>query len=242
MKKVFGLLLLVSVLTVFLVGCGEHEIGKDLDKYPVTNDTVEDVELNLYIITDESTSDNAKITVNTTIASYTLVNYHTEVNVHFFTADEYEEELIAAINSPENTEDAPNVVLVNSPELMNSLVDTGKLLPLDSYLDSDAYGTLNVSISSLLAASVVDVNGEDVLLSIPNNHLIGEYEYLVIDKEIAKQTLKYSNTTLASYNTYEATVIILARLHEMGFDVVTVSELLGEELSAGVRYTRGKKN
>ena len=43
-------------------------------------------------------------------------------------------------------------------------------------------------------------------------------------------------------NTYEATVIILARLHEMGFDVVTVSELLGEELSAGVRYTRGKKN
>jgi peptidoglycan/xylan/chitin deacetylase (PgdA/CDA1 family) len=43
-------------------------------------------------------------------------------------------------------------------------------------------------------------------------------------------------------NTYEATVIILKRLHEMGFDVVTVSDLLGEDLSAGVRYVRGKKN
>ncbi len=42
-------------------------------------------------------------------------------------------------------------------------------------------------------------------------------------------------------NTYEATVIILARLYEMGFNVVTVSELLGDDLQAGVRYTHGNK-
>ena len=42
-------------------------------------------------------------------------------------------------------------------------------------------------------------------------------------------------------NTYEATVILLARLHEMGFNVVTVSELLGDTLEPGVRYTHGPK-
>ena len=39
-------------------------------------------------------------------------------------------------------------------------------------------------------------------------------------------------------NTYEATVIILQRLNEMGFNVVTVSELLGDDLQAGVLYER----
>lgn len=37
-------------------------------------------------------------------------------------------------------------------------------------------------------------------------------------------------------NTYEATVIILARLYEMGYEVVTVSELLGEDLQPGRMY------
>ncbi len=42
-------------------------------------------------------------------------------------------------------------------------------------------------------------------------------------------------------NTYEAAVIILARLYEMGFNVVTVSELFGDDLCPGVRYTHGPK-
>ena len=43
-------------------------------------------------------------------------------------------------------------------------------------------------------------------------------------------------------NTYEATVILLARLNEMGFNVVTVSELIGDELCPGVKYTNASKN
>lgn len=39
-------------------------------------------------------------------------------------------------------------------------------------------------------------------------------------------------------NTYEATVIILQRLNEMGFNVVTVSELLGDNLQPGRLYTK----
>ena len=38
--------------------------------------------------------------------------------------------------------------------------------------------------------------------------------------------------------TYDATVIILKRLHEEGYEIVTVSELLGSDLNAGKRYSR----
>ncbi len=41
-------------------------------------------------------------------------------------------------------------------------------------------------------------------------------------------------------STYDATVIILRELDEMGFDVVTVSELLGEDREAGKLYLRGE--
>ena len=40
-------------------------------------------------------------------------------------------------------------------------------------------------------------------------------------------------------STYDATVIILKRLYEQGYDVVTVSELLGSDMSAGKKYSRG---
>ena len=40
-------------------------------------------------------------------------------------------------------------------------------------------------------------------------------------------------------NTYEATVLLLARLNEMGYNVVTISELLGDKLEPGRLYTQG---
>lgn len=40
-------------------------------------------------------------------------------------------------------------------------------------------------------------------------------------------------------STLDATKEILRRLHEEGYDVVTVSELLGDEKQAGVRYSKG---
>lgn len=39
-------------------------------------------------------------------------------------------------------------------------------------------------------------------------------------------------------NTYEATKIILKRLHDEGYDVVSVSELLGSRTKAGTKYSR----
>jgi hypothetical protein len=38
-------------------------------------------------------------------------------------------------------------------------------------------------------------------------------------------------------STYDAAVIIMQRLHEEGYEVVTVSELFGENLAPGRFYT-----
>ena len=41
-------------------------------------------------------------------------------------------------------------------------------------------------------------------------------------------------------STYDATVIILKRLYEEGYEVVSVSELLGAKRASGKLYTSGR--
>ncbi len=204
MKKLLCILFSVVMAVMLLVSCEDDNLGSEfLDKYPVNNTEIEDVSLNLYIITDDNTADNAKTTVKSAIAQHTLVDYHSEVSVHFISESEYDSKVLDAVNSTKD--DAANIVLVNSPELMQKLVATGKLADLSEYLNTDKFGTLNVSVEKLLDASYVQVGEESKLLSIPNNHKIGEYEFLVIDEEIAKQTLKYNASVLDSYKTYADT-------------------------------------
>ena len=40
-------------------------------------------------------------------------------------------------------------------------------------------------------------------------------------------------------STLDATIEIIRRLHEEGYDIVTVSELIGDDLQPGVRYSKG---
>ena len=42
-------------------------------------------------------------------------------------------------------------------------------------------------------------------------------------------------------STYDATVVLLERLHEEGYEVVTVSELLGRDLCAGKSFSHAMR-
>ena len=207
MKKILCLLLCFAMATLFLVSCGDDDLGSEfLDIYPENNTVVEDVKLNMYIITDSQTADNAKITVNSMIATHTLAKYHSEVNVCFVDAENYEDVILDAAKSEDAN--AANIVLVNSYDLMEKLMAHNVLADLTDYLNSTDFGTLNVSVEKLLKASKLTIDGEEKYFAIPNNHAIGEYEFLVIDEEIAKQTLKYNASTLSSYTTYEDTLAL----------------------------------
>ena len=219
MKKILCLMLCLIFASFMLVSCGDDEIGTIPDHYPEPKPEIEEVSINLYIIVDEATTENAMQTVKRMIAQHTLSTYHTEVNVNYISADEYNDVVINAVNSTES--DAANIVLVNSYELMGGLVNTGKLENVAGYLQLSDYGTLNVKIPTTLFDACtwsVDSDGNKQLYAIPNNHIIGEYQYLVIDREVAEQQLKYSLTELLSYTTYDATADLRADMENSGYN------------------------
>ena len=233
MKKLFCILFCLLFTAFALVGCGDVErnewlgdgkdddgnvIGGKYDGYPTVSE-IPDIAINLYIIVEDSTLDESlgasipanadqKLgevtqsinTVNNAIKDFTSTQYHTEVNVVYVKASDYDSVVLDAVLADNNDKKAASIVLINSYTLMQDLYNTGKLCSLDSYLATTKYGTLNTSIpSALLEASKIDSS----LYSVPNNHVIGEYEYLLINKEAALAN-KISEDNALALVTYEA--------------------------------------
>ena len=186
---------------------------------------IPEVNMNLYIIVEDETWDTTKSqglkviskpednivvtqainTVSNAIKDYTSTTYKTVLNVKFVKASEYETVVLDAVKAGNSDANAANIVLVNSYALMQDLYATGKLVALDSYLDTSAYGQLNTNIpTALLEASKLDGK----LYSIPNNHVIGNYEYLLINKEVAKEC-KISDTAAKSFTSYDEVLDII---------------------------------
>lgn len=186
---------------------------------------IPEVNMNLYIIVEDETWDTTKSeglkviskpedkivvtqainTVSNAIKDYTSTTYKTVLNVKFVKASEYETVVLDAVKAGNSDANAANIVLVNSYALMQDLYATGKLVALDSYLDTSAYGQLNTNIpTALLEASKLDGK----LYSIPNNHVIGNYEYLLINKEAAKEC-KISDTAAKGYTSYDDVLDII---------------------------------
>lgn len=204
MKKVLAMLLCLVLSCGMLVSCADETIGDYLPNYDYKPEVIEDLSLNLYIITEDETVKNAKDTVAQMINAYTTTELHTRLGVYYVSASEYNATVNAAISSTGN--DSANIILVNSAEMMNSLVTGGKLANLSEYLSSDKYdyGKLNVQLPKALIEGS-KINGE--LYSIPNNHIIGQYEYLVVDKEVAIQVLKTEPSVVASYKSMQDSAV-----------------------------------
>ena len=182
-----------------LVGCAEDEIGDYLGNYPEQTEVVGKLSLNMYIIVGENTTENAKTTVKRMITQHTVADYKTELNVFYIPEAEYETTVMTAINN--GGENAPHIILINSESMLNSLyksdADT-KLADLTAYYSSRDYGRLNTQIAtSLIQASKLGENNK--LYTVPNNHVVDEYNYLVIDEDIAHQTLHYPSSVLKNY-------------------------------------------
>ena len=216
MKKILALLLALIMCSFTFIGCdnAEDELGGYIGNYPETDEQIEKLTLNLYIITDDRTSDFAVTTVKRMVTQYTEQKFKTELIVHYLKESEYDAKVLTAVTS--NDKNSANIVLVNSPELMTQLVNTKKLADLTVFLDDNdykQYHSLNGSIPKpLLAGSKIGKN----LYSIPNNHPIGEYKYLVINKEMARDILKFSPEKLTSYKTLEDASELTEKISEYG--------------------------
>ncbi len=201
MKKVWSLILCLVLMCTMLVSCGEGEIGEYIKNYPETTEKIERLDLNLYIITSDDTSENAKTSVATRIAGHTKTDYNTVLNVKYVSAADYEATVANAIAA--GGKDAPHIVLINSEAMFNSLHNAeggSKLASLTSYYATREFGRLNTQISeALLAAS--KIGGE--YYTVPNNRMIGEYTYVVINNSVLYD-YHYNNQEILAVNTPEA--------------------------------------
>ncbi len=210
MKKILSLLLCLVLASLMLISCADDEIGSALKDYDYKPPVVEDLSLNMYIITDDVTVKNAIDTVSQMISSYTATSMHTTLNVYYLTEAEYNTKVIEKIDS--TGADAANIVLINNKSMIDSLVSAKKLVDLTSYLDSDDFGTLNVQITeALLDGSKIG----DKIYSIPNNRVIGNYEYLVVNKEVATQILKFAPSDILQYKSLDDAKNLIEKIDEL---------------------------
>lgn len=238
MRKILCLILCLILSCMMLVACSGNEIGDYIKNYPETTEKVERLDLNLYIITGDSTTETSKTSVATRISGHTKTTYNTVLNVFYVKESEYESTVINAINN--GGTDIPHIILINSEAMMNKLVNSAsgnKLADLTEYYLSEEYGRLNTQIaSSLISSSRIDGK----LYTVPNNRVLGEYTYLVINKEVAMQTLHYTNTELSAYKSLDDAAQLIAEMYSAGYTeeqvnsyvrVVSGSYKLREELS-----------
>ena len=211
MKRYLSLLLCLILACATLVACSsDKKIGDGIKDYPRDPSSNERLTLNMYVITDDSTSSDAINAVSNRIAGYTKTAYNTILNIKYVKASEYQNTVLDAIE--EGGDDAPHIVLINNKSffdtLNNIVFDEGHkelertaICDLTSYYASKAYGRLNTQIAkALLEASYVT-----------------EYEYLTIDTSVAVDELDYDIDTLKSYTTTAAASQLISDMEAAGF-------------------------
>ena len=211
MKKFLAIFLCVLLSICMLASCGEDEYGKVPDNYPDPKEDDDNIIVNLYMIYDSESDKAALDTVRDRFRERTTVKYGITVELHFVSEEEYESKVLDATKlEREGDKVNVNILLVNSSEIMTELLDTNRLVDLSTYVFENAdrsnknlvkkYGSFNEISGKLIEA----IRGEDgSFYAMPNNHIIGEYEYLVINEEMAKQTLKYTGEELSKIVSFD---------------------------------------
>ena len=177
----------------------------------------------MHIITGDSTTADAIKSVAQRINGYAKNIYNTDLNITFVKESEYESSLKSALGK--STDEAPHIVLINNEALFDSLMASKKLANLTDYYGTKSFGQMNVKVAApLLEASKVD----NKLYTVPNNRVIGEYEYLIINKELVKE-FHYPNQELASYKSLDDCAALIEEMTLAGYSEADISRLIHVE-------------
>ncbi len=236
MKKIFTLLLCLALLCTTLVGCGKDVIGEYLENYDTSNaNKGELVKLHFYIIVGEGTSEEAKTTVPQNINTYLKEAYNIELLIHYVDEDEYDEVVLAAARNTDEDNRA-DIILINSYGLFTQLYNENLLVDLTDFYNDRRYKTINTLIEdNLLAASLIteQAEGSDVTsthyYTVPNNHKIGTYKYTVINKELARDVLHFSESEIATMTSSETIQPLLEEIEKYYIATYPKAEGVSEE-------------
>ena len=260
MKKLFALIACVALCFLALTGCAEDPIGAFKENYEDQLEPDKELlSLNLYMICEEGTVKTAYDTVQQRIESYTLATYGTALKVVYCSASEYDSIIRSAAKSTVSAKRA-DIFVINTPELYNYLANNKIVANLSEYINSKEFGTLNKGISDALMEAVtihgekefnvldktgnviLDENGNpktelrpyDYIYAIPNNRVVGEYEYLLINRSEARKC-QYSDNDLSKMTTLESVADLKAKMEAAGVDsddyIKVVNGLYGDRFT-----------
>lgn len=250
MKRLMCLVLALIMTLGTLVACEDNIIddaNKALDDFDYEPAVVEQIALDFYIISGEGSMENANLTVKNKIRDEFKELYNTTVEVHFVPAEDYAETVLAA-----HTKREPgkiSIALVNSEELYNELYERDVLVNLYNLYSDKTYGTLKKQLANLLPLTygtekvyVKDENGnvtgqtdQNTSYAVPNNHVFGEYEYILVNKVMAQfcneldaaqncDTVEKAEALKKLYTeTYLQDASVQAKLEELG---ITADEVV----------------
>lgn len=224
MKKMLCLVLCLVMACFTMVACSEDpsdEARKELDKIMENNPIKEvpEMEFDFYIITEEETlaADSGSIATVTSGINDFLSAYKTTLDIHFLTAEEYEETVLNDVTK--TGDDRADIILVVGEEMFDTLHSSDSLANIKNLMASTDYGMLNTQISNaLLDATVVKEtevdNGVEYISDnryfVPNNHIVGEYK-LVLVNEAAVLSMQFTDAQIAAMNSPEAEEVTLLK-------------------------------
>lgn len=240
MKKLLCLTLCFVMALTMLVSCGDQVIGDGIGDYPSEANTDERLDLNMYIVTGDATTEDAARSVSTRISGHTKVTYNTTINITYVKASEYDAVVTEAINN--GGAKAPHIVLINSKSLFDTLHSQNKLADLTKYYKSveyktEGFGKLNTQIAEPLL-KMSEIDGK--YFTVPNNRVLGEYEYLVINKDVAHKEIggEYGRSdVIAEYKSLDDAKNLMNLMDAAGYNSADLVKIvkgpyeLREELS-----------
>ncbi len=255
---VLSIVLAFSAFALF--SCGDDEI--DIDDIELADDnTRAAVSLNFFIITDERTTDEAIQKMQDAFNAYSETEFRTHVEFTMCTADEYAkmmEERFAAIENgevqspgeidttqgaveyyidelgqqkvkyPEVEDGQIDILLITGKEMLEDYVNAGRVLDLTEKLDGD-FKMLRSYINTDLYNSVT-LNGS--WYSVPNNKVLGNYQYLFINKEIAADSYFNEIDFSITYGAY----------HRTAWNFNNIQKLLDATMKKNALYASNPKD
>lgn len=215
-KKLISLVLAMVMIVACFAGCGQkdnEQAAEEINKAASENAMT----LVMYLLAEEEVSDDRAAAIQTAVNKITKSKFKTQLELRFFTEDEYYEKLEAAfaqraaegsgpVSNNEKTEDETvenkwGVVEIKYPSVSDSQVDifylgdTKDVSGQDKYneyvnakllqrLDEEIASSsklLNSYITPSILKGVKEAGGGTY--AIPNNFVIGEYTYLLVNKK-----------------------------------------------------------
>lgn len=250
-KKIWRLLLCVClVVPLALASCSS---GSSVDTNSDVNSTRVPVSISMWVVTDKATTPEEEKAMADAFNEVTKSDYSTRVVFSFFTEEEYEEQLnaklakcasnrnglpklptdpsaytyrdergITTIRWPDVNEYQADIVLITGEEMYRRYASSGYLTALDDVLNNTYKDTIMKAVNT---AMMENAKYNDSWYAIPNNHMVGEYTYMLVNKEMAEKYY-FSESDFTSFGTGTAAARLIDDIAKWETDVAPMEAMV----------------